>query len=199
MVSEVGRAYSERSAEYIELFGSTDSAHPLDRQLVATWADGLSGPVVDAGCGPGQWTDFLVRHGCDARGVDQVPSFVERAQGTYPGVPFEVGSIDELRDASGTAGGVLAWYSLIHHEPSAVQAPLREFARVLRPGAGLLVGLFTWPTVERFDHAVVSAYRWPLDGFAQELRTAGFEVLETHERIQTGARPLGAIVARRQG
>lgn len=198
MDTEVRDAYAKRSGEYVELFGTMESVHPLDAQLVATWADGLSGPVLDAGCGPGQWTDFLARRGLDARGVDQVPEFVVRARQTYPGVPFDLGSLDDVDAPSATLGGVLAWYSLIHYEPGTVQVPLREFARILRPGGGLLVGLFTWPELEPFGHAVVTAYRWPLEEFAEELDAAGFDVLETHERKAAGARPLGAIVARRR-
>ncbi len=48
-------------------------------------------------------------------------------------------------DASDSIGGVLAWYSLIHHEPSTIQRALGEFARVLRPGGGLLLGFFVGP------------------------------------------------------
>lgn len=53
----VEAAYARLSAEYIELLGSMYSVHPSDRQVVTTWAQQLAGAVVDAGCGPGQWTD----------------------------------------------------------------------------------------------------------------------------------------------
>lgn len=54
--------------------------------------------------------------------------------------------------------------------------------------------------IERFDHSVIGAYRWPVAELSRELDVAGFEVFETHTR--TGAterpRPHGAIVARRR-
>ena len=190
-------AYAQRSAEYIDLFGSMSSVDPRDRALVAEWADGLSGPVVDAGCGPGQWTAFLRERRLDARGVDQVPEFIERARKVHPSVPFSLGSLESLDAAPSSVGGVLAWYSLIHYAPEDVGRPLREFARVLRPGGGLLVGLFTWDEVGPFDHAVAPAWRWPVDAFAAELAAAGFEVEDTRSRADAVARPLGAIVARR--
>lgn len=76
--------------------------------------------------------------------------------------------------------------------------PLTEFARVIRPGGGLLVGFFEGPAVEPFDHAATTAYRWPTADFERELVVAGFEVIETHTRTSSGQRPHGAIVARRR-
>lgn len=92
---------------------------------------------------------------------------------------------------------MLSWYSLIHREPDDIQKPLQEFGRVLRPRGGLLIGFFSWPTLERFPHAVIDAYRWPVARLASEVEAAGFEVAETYERVEAGARPQGAIVARR--
>jgi hypothetical protein len=66
---EAGRAYSRRAVEYANLFGSMGAVHPSDRQLVDTWAEAITGPVVDAGCGPGQWTNYLVQRGTVASAV----------------------------------------------------------------------------------------------------------------------------------
>jgi len=103
--TQVGEAYSRRAAEYTNLFGSMDAVHPSDRLLVSTWAHEVEGPLIDAGCGPGQWTHFLTGLGREARGVDQVPEFIGRARREYPGLPFEVGDVDELDCESGTVGG----------------------------------------------------------------------------------------------
>jgi SAM-dependent methyltransferase len=173
------------------------TVHPSDLHLVTGWADGIEGPVLDAGCGPGHWTAHLAERGVDARGIDQVSRFIRHARRAHPGVPFDVANMAALPEASGSIGGVLAWYSLIHHEPAELRAVLAEFARVLRPGGGLLVGFFFGPAHERFDHAVVSAFRWPAEALGEELREAGFEILEAHTRTGRGYRPHGAIVARR--
>jgi SAM-dependent methyltransferase len=184
------------AGEYTELFGSMSAVHPSDRQLVSTWASGLDGPVVDAGCGPGQWTAFLTQLGRDARGIDLVPEFIERARREYPAVPFEVGDLADLDCETAPVGGILAWYSLIHHEPATIRIPLREFRRVLSPRGSVLIGFFEGPVVERFDHAVIPAYRWPLDDLGDQLLAAGFDVVETHVRKTVGQRPQAAIVAR---
>lgn len=194
----VRESYSARSQEYANLFGSMTSTHPTDRALVSSWAATLTGPVLDAGCGPGQWTDFLAECGPAVSGIDLVPEFVERARIEYPGLSFEVGGFEALDTTTESLGGVLCWYSLIHHSPQDIQTPLAEFARVIRPGGGLLVGFFEAATVGSFDHAVTTAYRWPVAELSQKLVTAGFEVIETHTRTGIGHRPHGAITARRQ-
>lgn len=197
--STVRESYSARSQEYVDLCGSMTSTHPSDLALVSSWAATLAGPVLDAGCGPGQWTEFLGECGLPVSGIDLVPEFVERARAQHPDLSFEVGSFEALDVATESLGGVLSWYSLIHHSPQDIDVPLAEFARVIRPGGGLLVGFFEGAAVGTFDHAVTTAYRWPVSELSQRLVTAGFEVIETHTRTGSGYRPHGAITARRQG
>jgi len=197
--NETAEAYGRRAAEYAELFGDMGSVHPDDAQLVGSWASTLGGRVLDAGCGPGQWTAFLAGRGVDAVGLDATEEFVRLAREAFTDTEFRHASFDELDAPSGSIGGILAWYSLIHHEPSTIDVPLAEFARVLRPGGGLLVGFFDGDRLEAFDHQVVTAWRWPLRELAERLEMAGFEVLETHRRETPGQRPHGAIVARRIG
>lgn len=194
----VRESYSARSQEYTDLFGSMDSTHASDRALVTSWAATLTGAVLDAGCGPGQWTDFLAQRGLAVSGIDLVPQFVERARAEYPGLCFEVGGFEALDAEADSLGGVLSWYSLIHHNPQDIEAPLAEFARVIRPGGGLLVGFFEGATLEPFDHAATTGYRWPVAELSQVLVTADFEVIETHTRTGSGYRPHGAITARRR-
>ena len=152
--------------------------------------------MIDAGCGPGQWTNFLAELGLSACGVDLVPEFIERARSKYPDVPFTIGSLNALDVLEGSADGVLAWYSLIHHEPGAIRVPLVEFSRALRPDGTLLIGFFEGPIIEEFAHAVAPAYRWPVDALSGELIAAGFDVVESHVRKSSGERSQAAIVAR---
>lgn len=191
-------AYSARAAEYTDLLGSMSAVHPSDRQLIDSWAERLSGSVLDAGCGPGHWTNYLTGLGLDVRGIDLVPSFISRAQSTYPRIRFDVQSIDDIDEADGSLGGVLSWYSTIHHDPSAIATPITEFARVLRPGGQLVLGYFSGRSIESFDHAVVRAYRWPAEELHHLLNAAKFDVLETHLREAQNERPVGAIVCERR-
>lgn len=189
-------AYECRAAEYIRAVGSVDAAHPLDRLMITEWARSLTGRVVDAGCGPGQWTDHIHRLGIDITGVDLTGAFLHHARLSYPDIDFRRLSFDQLPCPTGSLGGILAWFSLIHRPPATVPTALREFRRVLRqPGGRLLVGFFTGRALEPFDHAVVTAYRWPVDDMCRQLSDSGFEVLEIHTRQLRGERPGAAIVA----
>jgi SAM-dependent methyltransferase len=201
MPTDVHAAYARRAEEYAEHLGSMSTVHPADVHLVTTWASCVEGPLLDAGCGPGHWTAHLAGQGVDVRGVDQVPAFIDHARSTHPEVSFTLGSIDSIDDPADTYGGVVAWYSLIHHDPGAIRRPLDEFARVLRPGGRLLVGFFVGDTLESFDHAVVTAWRWPADLLTREIEAAGFDVIETHTRTAASGtpRPHGAVLARLQG
>lgn len=191
-------AYSARADEYTDLLGSMSAVHPSDRQLIDSWAKGLRGSVLDAGCGPGHWTNYVAGLGLDARGIDLVPSFISRARSTYPSLRFDLQSIDDIDEANESFDGVLSWFSTIHHHPSIIAAPLSEFARVLRPGGQLVLGYFSGHSLESFDHAVLDAYRWPAPELRERLEAAGFDVLETHLRERRNERPVGAIVCERR-
>ena len=191
-------AYDARADEYIAALGSMDAVHPVDRSIVDAWAASVTGPLLDAGCGPGHWTGHLARQGLDVRGVDLSPRFVEHARAVHAGIRFDVETIDGLEAADGEFGGILSWFSTIHHEPARADVPLREFARTLRPGGRLLLGFFVGAEVEAFDHAVVRAYRWPAAELGRRADAAGFDVVETLTRETRGGRPVGALVCERR-
>ncbi|MET3165072.1 UNVERIFIED_ORG: SAM-dependent methyltransferase [Arthrobacter sp. UYEF10] len=193
--AQVLQAYAARAAEYTSVLGAIEDMHELDRCRVQQWAEQISGPVIDAGCGPGHWTDFLHRRGVDVSGVDLVPEFIESARVRFPEVSFQVSSIRALDLADGSMGGVLAWYSLIHLDPTELPHALSELRRVLRPEGHLLVGFFMGASAEPLDHAVTRAYYWSVDQMSRLLEEAGFEVLDVEKRRDHGSRPHAAIAA----
>lgn len=192
-------AYETRAADYIEALGSMDAVHPADRAIVDAWVSGLTGPVLDAGCGPGQWTAHLADLGLDAHGIDLAPRFIAHAQAAHAGIRFAVGSIDALEAEDRAFGGILSWFSTIHHAPDAIGVPLREFARATRPGGGLALGFFVGAALEPFDHAVTRAWRWPVEELARRVDAAGFDVSETRTRATRGERPVATLIAERRG
>ena len=194
----VRTAYGARSAEYIALFGRVDQVAEVDRDFILAWALGLQGPVLDVGCGPGQWTHLLSAAGVDTEGVDPVPEFVDSARVNYPSDRYQVGRAEDLGMDDAALAGVLAWYSLIHTAPEAIDAPLAEFARCVGPGGGLALGFFSGARLEPFEHAVTTAYFWPIDLLAARVEAAGFTVSRTATRTEPGTRPHGALLAIRR-
>lgn len=193
--SLVRHAYATRAAEYTSLLGAVEDMHQLDQRRIERWSEQLSGPAIDAGCGPGHWTDFLYQRGVEITGVDFVPEFIESARVRFPGVPFRVSSIRALDLADGSLKGVLAWYSLIHLAPTDLPQVLSELVRVLGPQGHLLAGFFEGASGEPLDHAITKAYYWSVDQMSRLLDDAGFEVLDVETRQDHGKRPHAAIAA----
>lgn len=191
-------AYTARVAEYTEKLGHMGAVAEPDRDLVLSWAQQLTGSLVDVGCGPGHWTGYLHDHGIAVFGVDPVPEFIGHARNAHPGVVFQEGAAERIDVPSQSLGGVLAWYSLIHSTPEQVGAALGEFARVLRPGGGLLIGFFESPEFEPFAHAITTAYRWTITVLGDLVKGAGFTIIGTSARTDPGAGPHGAITATRK-
>ncbi|GAA3967717.1 class I SAM-dependent methyltransferase [Gordonia caeni] len=196
---EVRESYRARAGEYIDLLGSIDDTSPVDRALVADWAGAADGPILDVGCGPGHWTAFLHTAGAEVVGIDPVEAFVEHAARSYPDVDYRLGRVDDLGVDEESVGAILAWYSLIHLPPADLDAALLECARVLVPGGSLLVGFFEGPDLAPFDHAVTTAWFWPIPELTRRIEGAGFTVAGTWSRHDDGARPHGAIRATRAG
>lgn len=198
MEERVRAAYSARAQEYISVIGKIENASKDDREYLLTWARSVWGSILDVGCGPGQWTNYLSQKGFDIEGVDPVARFVEDARKCYPSVHYRQGSAEELEVPDGSLGGVLAWFSLIHSAPECIGQPLGECARALRAGGSLALGFFVGPQGEAFDHAVTTAYYWSLDALAEHLGQAGFLVIDAQSRDILGARTYGRVIARRR-
>lgn len=195
MTTPATAAYGARAQEYAEVVGHIDHVEDTDLQLVGDWARSVDGPMLDVGCGPGQWTHWLTTQDVDITGVDPVPEFIDLARQTYPEVPYRVGRAENLGVPSSSLGGVLAWYSLIHSTAVEVATALGEFARCVRPGGGLLLGFFTAEEHGPFDHAVTTANHWPLDALVPLVEDAGFAVTHTATRPGRPGRTHGEIIA----
>ncbi|MET7966326.1 class I SAM-dependent methyltransferase [Micromonospora sp. NPDC005305] len=174
-------AYDAVAARYAQQFTDTLRDRPLERALLAAFAEsvraGGEGEVADLGCGPGHVTAHLRGLGLRAFGVDASPAMIELARQANPDLRFEVGSMAALDIADGALGGVLSRSSIIHTPPKDLPAVIAEFARVLAPGGQLLISCYATddPTIptQSFDHSVVTAYRWSPDHLAGLLRDVG--------------------------
>ena len=192
-------AYSLAAEQYIALFGDEAQQQEDDRSFIRRHLAGVSGPVLDLGCGPGHWTAYLHALGTEVTGIDIVPEFVAHARTTHPGPEFRLGSMTGPDAGDHSVAGLLAWYSTIHLPPAELDGVLRGFRRLLASSGVLVIGFFdSDDDVAEFDHAVVTAYRWPVDVLAEHLTTAGFTEVE-RMRTQRAERPdrrYAAIAAR---
>ncbi|MGF7229655.1 MAG: class I SAM-dependent methyltransferase [Candidatus Saccharibacteria bacterium] len=161
------------------MFANRLETQPFSRAMLNTFTELVHGNgnlrVADVGCGPGDLTALLRELGLDAFGLDLSPGMVEHARRANPTLQFEEARMEALPVESGTLGGILAHYSMIHTHPEELPAIFTEQARVLAPGGLILVSFFGTDRAEpvQFDHKVAPAYSWPIDQLVKLLTDAG--------------------------
>jgi len=175
--------YDEMASAYDDAFptgyGSAAEHHAMSifaDDLVTT---GLSGPVVDVGCGTGHITHDLWSRGLDVVGVDPSTAMLALAQRRYPGLCWRVGdaSLRDLPRGRVRLAGIVARFSLIHVQPHAAPGILATWTSRLQPKAHVLVAFQCsedpGSPVREFDHAVARAWRWHPDAMVAALAVAG--------------------------
>ncbi|OXM74756.1 MULTISPECIES: class I SAM-dependent DNA methyltransferase [Amycolatopsis] len=187
-------AYDVIAGEFAEWIRDELATKPLDRAVLAAFAELAAGPVADVGCGSGRITAHLRSLGVDAFGIDLSPEMIAVARRTHPGVRFEVGSMTALDLPAGSLGGLVAWYSVIHVPPADLPAVLAGFRRVLAPGGWLQLAFDVGDEPVHRDE--VGGHRVSLDfhprrvdRVAALLTEAGFKVRARLERAPDDAGP----------
>jgi len=95
-------------------------------------------PLLDLGCGRGEWLALLSEHGLHARGVDRNDDMVERCQSS--GLAVTKGeALPYLTSLPAASLGAVTTFHMVEHMPfDDVLALVDESLRVLKPG-GILI------------------------------------------------------------
>jgi SAM-dependent methyltransferase len=133
---QVPGSYDAIAADYEARFLDELAGKPRDRELLDQFAAAVADPIVEIGCGPGQVGAFVRARGRRVVGVDLSGEMVSLARRRLDGAVRA--DMRALPLASDSAGGVLAFYSVIHLPRRDLLLALREFRRLLRPGGRLL-------------------------------------------------------------
>jgi len=139
-------------------------------------------PVIDLGCGRGEWVELLVENGIEARGVDTNGLQVEQCRARNLDVA-EQDLFEYLQYVPDNAAGAVTGFHIIEHLSfNALTMLLNEVLRVLRPGG---VAIFETPNP---NNVVVGSnyfyldptHRHPLPAELMEFvfKNRGFEKVE---------------------
>ncbi len=93
---------------------------------------------LDAGCGAGEWIDFLSSHGYPATGLDYCDQTIERNRKACPTACWVSGTIQNMPFVEAEFDCVISW-GVIEHDEAGPQLALREFSRILTPNGWLFV------------------------------------------------------------
>jgi SAM-dependent methyltransferase len=181
-------AYDAIAAQYAAEFGD-DLEHldlDLDRALLdfieATAAGGL---VIDVGCGPAQAGGYLATRGVRVLGLDLSAGMLASAVARYGGLGFRAARADvrQLPLCSRCCAGATSFYTLHHLPREHLPTALREFHRVLAPGAVLLAATHEGTGEFVADgHPDIRGTLYTGPELEQALTGAGFRDVQVHSR-----------------
>lgn len=182
-------SYDAAARAYAEHVASELAQKPLDRHLLNRFAEEVRsrGRVADLGCGPGHVAGYLRERGVDVLGIDLSPEMVRWATRLNPGLDVRVGDFLALDLPEASLAGAVAFYAIVHLEPSELGAVMAEWRRVVVPGGVVLVafhvGDHTLHVDDLWGTPVSLDFRFHApSGVAGALHAAGFAVTEWVER-----------------
>jgi SAM-dependent methyltransferase len=191
-VSEDRRRALADYDQMADLYADDAAVDPLkvsyDRPTILAMAgDVRDKRVLDVGCASGGLSELFVERGANVAGIDLNPRLIERARERLGSrAEFHVADISApLAFESGSFDVVAA--SLVLHYLKDWGAPLREFARILRPG-GLLVLSTHHPTQD------VEIATPPAPYFETVLLTDTWRKGGQEFQVRFYRRPISAIV-----
>ncbi len=76
-------AYDTVARPYAVLLKDELGQNAWDRAVLAAFAEAVTGPVLDAGCGPGRLTGHLADLGLKVGGLDLSPEMIAVARGAH--------------------------------------------------------------------------------------------------------------------
>jgi SAM-dependent methyltransferase len=148
--------------------------------------------VLDVGCGEGRFCRMLKRHGLDVTGIDPTRALLAAARTRDPEGVYLESMAESLPFPPQSFDLVVSYLSLI--DIPDVRAAIREMARVLRPGAALLIANLTSVTTACSGSGWIHdsegrRLHYPIDHYLQEraswIEYRGIRVVTHHRPLST--------------
>ena len=203
-------AYDAVASDYAATIRDTSFEAPLDLAMVDEFVREVAvrpAPhVLDAGCGAGRMVTYLrsTSPTLEITGIDLSMEMISLARSAHPTARFEQADISDVPFDDEQFDGVLAWYSIIHLEPSQLGKTMAEFARILRLDGLILLGYQAGVGERRlnrpYGHDVeLRAFLHSTDEVVAALTVAGFQITARLDRAPraTERHSQGFVLAQR--
>jgi SAM-dependent methyltransferase len=185
-------AYDTTAESYAATFLHELSHKPFDRDLLDRFATAVApaahqAMVCDLGCGPGHIGAYLAEKGLPVMGVDLSTAMVEVAKKSFPTMTFALADMTALDQPAAAFAAITCFYAIIHLPRARVPIALSEMHRTLVGDGALLLsahgGQGSLHADEMRGHPVsLDATLFELDELSDLIESAGFAVVEAHER-----------------
>ncbi len=150
--------------------------------------------VLDAGCGTGRHTGFLVENGHDVVGIDSSPEMLAIAKAKVPAAAFELADLERIPLADDCFDAAVCGLVLSHARD--IQPAIAELARVVRRGGRLVIsnphpfatGLLGWRATVTDDAGrlvVIPEHAHTHAEYVAAFTQAGLQVAACHEPALT--------------
>lgn len=142
--------------------------------------------ILDVGCGPGEFTRYILDKNFDITGVDLSRAMIDIARERVGKEYFAIMDMCDLDYQPSTFDGLLAAYSLIHIPSSKVPHTLAGFYRILKPCGCLMIITQHGKPDRVVDEPLMAGEKMFINFFtgqriASLLRAAGFTIIHQEE------------------
>lgn len=186
------RHYDSLVEEYVSTYFDDSTDWPWLQRFISAIGD--KGIVLDAGCGPGNYSAVLVRGGLGVVGIDLSTGMIEAAQQLVPEAHFLVLDFSDIDQLEEQFDGILCAYSLLHVPGGEVSRVLQLFRNRLKYAGVLALLTKVGEGVEEPKSPLVPELTCLVQLFPEVeivslVQQAGFEVIE-RDRAPAGSEEL---------
>lgn len=147
-----------------------------------------TGKVLDAGCGPGNYSHYIANKGFDVTGVDLSLGMLEIATKKVPQATFLQQDLRQLPFKPGSFNGICAAYSLIHLPTEDILPTLKKFREVLTEKGALFLALQEGTEKNVRDNSfgddnILTHNCYTQEEIKELLQDAGFELIFLISRL----------------
>lgn len=197
MTKYVEDTYNKIAEEYTEEFFADTSDLPLIRMLTKQLNPGAK--VIDIGCGPGQFSEYLHSQGFNVVGIDNSDEMIRIAEKKVPTVSFLKMDMRKLDFPEESFDGILAAYSIIHIPTEQIEQVLAQMYRVLKPGGYALFITQVGEPDQVLDEPLARGEKIFMNFFSEEriatfVTKAGFKLVQQKSINQSSNEVLSSTV-----